>query len=144
MGCEWVLLTNGREWKLYHITFTKPPQTMLVESWNFINDTPSALGEKFGLICYKNIRKDSLKRLWDTINVLTPLNLLNIILSEQSIKLIRSKLRKETQFLVSPEDIVGAIRRMLNQEAIGEMERVRISLPAKKQRKTSPSNTTTN
>jgi len=35
LGCEWVLLTNGREWKLYHISFSKPPQTALVESWNF-------------------------------------------------------------------------------------------------------------
>lgn len=136
IGCEWVLLTNGKEWRLYHISFGKPPQTKLVDSWNLINDKPAILAEKFGLVCYKNIKKDSLARLRDTINVLTPQNILKIILSEQSLKSIRSKLKKATQVTVSPEEIVGAIRYMLNEVAVGEMEKVKISLPVKKQRKT--------
>ena len=38
IGCEWVLLTNGKEWKLYHISFGKPPQTKLIESWDLLKD----------------------------------------------------------------------------------------------------------
>lgn len=136
IGCEWVLLTNSRDWRLYHISFTQPPQTTLVESWDLINDTPATLAEKFALICYKNIKRSGLARLWDKTNVLTPQNLLKIILSEQSLKSIRRELKKATEVTVSPEDIVGEIRRMLNQDAVGEMEKVRISLPAKKQRAT--------
>ena len=139
IGCEWVLLTNSRDWRLYHISFTKPPQTTMVESWNLVNDTPATLAEKFTLICYKNIKKGSLPRLWEKRNVLTPQNLLKIILSEQSIRSIRSKFKSENQVTVSPEEIVGAIRRMLNQEAVGEMEKVRICLPEKKHKKITPS-----
>jgi len=135
-GCEWVLLTNGKEWKLYHISFTQPPQIKLVDSWNLISDEPAILAEKFNLIGYKNIKRDGLARLWEKSNVLTPQNILKIILSEQSIGSIRSKFKRENQVTVSPEDIVGAIRRMLNQEAIGEMEKVKITLPVKKQKKT--------
>ena len=135
IGCEWVLLTNSRDWRLYHISFVKPPQTTLVESWNLLNDTPATLSDKFSLICYKNIKRDGLARLWLKRNVLIPLNLLKIILSEQSLASIRYKIKKATDVTVSPEDIVGAIRKMLNQEAVGEMEKVRISLPVKKQRK---------
>ena len=135
IGCEWVLLTNSKEWKFYHISFGKPPQTKLVDSWNIINDDPVKLAEKFAIIGYKNIKKDGLSRLWEKSNVLSAQNILKIILSEQSISSIRSKLKKTTEVTVSPEDIVGAIRHMLNQEAIGEMEKVRISLPEKKQRK---------
>jgi len=40
-----------------------------------------------------------------------------------------------TEVTVSPEEIVGAIRHMLNEAAVGEMEKVKISLPEKKQRK---------
>ncbi|GAG81759.1 unnamed protein product, partial [marine sediment metagenome] len=57
IGCEWVLLTNGKEWKLYHISFAQPPQTKLVDSWNLINDDPVILAQKFNLIGYKNIKK---------------------------------------------------------------------------------------
>jgi hypothetical protein len=83
IGCEWVLLTNSREWKLYHISFGQPPQTKLVESWHLINDDPVTLAEKFALIGYKNIKRSGLARLWEKSNVLTPQNILNIILSPQ-------------------------------------------------------------
>ena len=135
MGCEWALLTNGKEWKLYHISFGQPPQTKLIDSWNLINDAPVILAEKFALIGYKNIKKDGLARLWEKSNVLTPQNLLKIILSEQSITSIRSKLKKATEVLVSPEELVGAVRHMLNEAAITEMEKIKIYLPAKKQGK---------
>jgi len=135
IGCEWVLLTNGKEWKLYHISFGKPPETKLIDSWNLINDDPAKLAKKFALIGYKNIKRDGLARLWKKSNVLTAQNLLKIILSEESIRLIRRALKKATDVTVSPEDIVGAIRRLLNEAALGEMEMVKISLPEKKQRK---------
>ena len=136
VGCEWVLLTNSKEWKLYHISFGKPPQTKLIDSWNLINDDPVILADKFTLIGYKNIKKGGLARLWDIkSNVLTPQNLLKIILSEQSIISIRRELKKATDVAVSPEEIVGAIRHMLNEAALGEMDKVKISLPEKKQDK---------
>jgi len=136
IGCEWVLLTNSRDWKLYHISFGKPPQTKIVESWHLINDDPATLADKFTLICYKNIKRNGLARLWEKRNVLTAKNVLKVILSEQSLNLIRREIRKDTEVTVSPEDIVGAIRHMLNEAALGEMENVKISLPAKKQRRT--------
>ena len=135
IGCDWVLITNSREWKLYHVSFTKPPQTKLIDFWNFIDDKPATLYEKFNLICYKNIKKKSLIKLWDKYNVLTSQNLLRIFLSEQSIRSIRNKFKRENQVAVAPEDIVGAVRRMLNTETANEMEKIKISLPAKKQKK---------
>jgi len=129
------LLTNGKEWKLYHISFGKPPQTKLIDSWNLINDDPVILAEKFNLIGYKNIKKGGLARLWEKANVLTAQNILKVILSEESIKLIRQGLKKATEVTVSPEEIVGAVRRLLNETAVTEMEKIKISLPEKKQQK---------
>lgn len=135
IGCEWDLLTNGKEWKLYHVTFGQPPQTTLVESWNLVNDDPAILAEKFELIGYKSVKRDGLAQLWQKNNVLTAQNLLRIILSEQSLTSIRRDLKKRTEVSVSPEEIVGAIRYMLNEGAAGEMEKLKICLPEKKQRK---------
>jgi len=135
IGCEWVLLTNGKEWKLYHISFGKPPQTKLIDSWNLINDDPVILAQKFNLIGYKNIRKGGLAQLWEKANVLTAQNILKVILSEESIGLIRRGLKRVTDVAVSPEEIVGAIRRLLNEAALAEMEKIKISLPEKKQHK---------
>ena len=135
IGCEWILLTNSKEWKLYHISFGKPPQTKLIDSWNIITDDLSILAGKFNLIGYKNIKRGGLARLWEKSNVLAAQNLLKIILSEQSLTLIRRDLKKATDVTVSPEEIVGAVRYLLNEAAIGEMEKIKISLPEKKQQK---------
>jgi len=131
IGCEWVLLTNGKEWKLYHVSFDKPPQTKLIDSWNLINDEVSVLANKFNIICYKSIKRGRLSQLWEKSNVLTAHNILKAIMSEESIKLIRRSLKKATDVTVSPEEIVGAVRRMLNESALGDMEKVKISLPDK-------------
>ena len=135
IGCEWILLTNSKEWKLYHISFGKPPQTKLIDSWNIITDDLSILAAKFNLIGYKNIKKGGLAQLWERANVLSAQNILKVILSEESIVLIRRDLKKATDVTVSPEEIVGAVRHLLNEAAVGEMEKIKISLPQKKQRK---------
>lgn len=135
IGCEWALLTNGKEWKLYHITFDKPPKTKLIDSWNLINDELPVLANKFNLICYKNIKRGRLSQIWEKANVLTAHNILKAIMSEDSIKLIRRSLKKATDVTVSPEEIVGAVRRMLNESALGDIDKIKISLPDKKQHK---------
>ena len=134
IGCEWILLTNGKEWKLYHISFGKPPQTKLIDSWDIINDAPVILAKKFELVSYKNVKRGSLTRLWEKSNVLTAQNILKGILSEKSIRLIRGELKKATDVTVSPEEIVGAVRRLLNEAALTESLKIKISLPEKKKR----------
>ena len=135
MGCEWALLTNGKEWKLYHVLFGKPPETKLINSWDLINDDLVVLAKKFELVNYKNIKKGRLARLWEKSNVLTAQNMLKVILSEESIRLIRSGLKRLTGVTVTPEDIVGAMRHLLNEAALTEMGKIKISLPEKKQQK---------
>ena len=131
IGCEWILLTNSKEWRLYHITFTQPPQTKLIESWNLLNDDLLGLNKKFEIISYKNVRKQGLEKLWEKRNVLTAKNMLKAILSEEGIKLYQRRIKKATDVTVSPEDIVGAFRHLLNEATLSEMDKIRISLPAK-------------
>jgi len=133
IGCEWVLLTNGKEWELNHISFGQPPQPKLIDSWDIIDNTPATLAKKFNLVSYKNIKKNGLKRLWERSNVLTPYNVLKILLSEGSIRLFQRGVKRATDVAVSPEDVVGAIRHLLNESAITEMDRIKIALPEKKQ-----------
>ena len=135
MGCEWVLLTNGKEWKLYHISYGQPPQPKLINSWNLMNDVPATLVDKFSQISYRNVKRGGLARLWEKSNVLSAQNLLKVILSEHSISLIRRGLKRATDVAVSPEEIVGGIRHLLNEASLAEMDKVKISLPLKKQRR---------
>lgn len=131
MGCAWAILTNGIEWKLYNISFGKPPQTKLVEQWNLLEDTSAELADKFKLISFKEVKKGSLDKLLELVKVLTIPNILKVILSEQGLKMIRRELKKDTGVFVTPEDIVSSFRQMLNEKAGSEMESIKISLPIK-------------
>ena len=139
-GCEWALLTNGREWRLYNIFFDKTPQATLIESWNLINDDMATIADKFNLICYKNLKRDLLDEIKIKTRILNTHNILKIILSENSLSSIRRSLRRmKGGVAVSPEEVVGAIRRLLNETALSELENIKISLGAKKpKRKTTP------
>ena len=130
IGCEWVLLTNSKEWKLYHISFGKPPQTKLIESWDLLKDDLLLLNKKFEIVSYKNVRKQGLDTLWAKHYVLTANNMLKAILSEESIKRYQRRL-KTPGVPISPEDIVGSFRHLLNESALSEMDKIKISLPEK-------------
>lgn len=131
IGCEWAILTNGREWRIYHIPFSQPPQTILLDSWNLMTDDLSFLANKFEMISYKNVKCGSLEQLWLKSDALTPQNLLKIILSTSSIDLIHRELTRKAKTSLYPEEIIGGIRRLLNESAVAELENIKINVQDK-------------
>jgi len=129
-GCEWVLLTNGRDWRFYHVEFGKPPETKLVERWNLLRDELKVLASKFDLISLKHVKKGGLDRLWQRTEVLQPHSLLKAILSEKALKDVRHVLKTDTGVTVAADDIVGALRKMLNESAVRVLQDVQVKLPA--------------
>ena len=141
-GCEWVLLTNGREWKLYHVEFGQPPKTKIIEYWNLLEDDVVDLADKFDLISYKNVKRGSLKKLWEKATVLSPDSLLGALVSPESTKVLCKILRKNTGVLVAAEDLVKGIGKLLNEVASIELSKIKIILPEKKKRPTPPKEAT--
>jgi hypothetical protein len=134
-GCEWILLTNAREWRLYHVSFGQPPITKIIYSWNLLTDDVAVLAKNFEYISHKSLRKDLLNDLWQKTNVLHPRNMLQAILSPSSLKEIRRELRKNSGVLLSPEEILGGVRRLLNESALSELEAVQIAFPKPKRQR---------
>ncbi len=132
-GCEWILLTNSKEWRIYHVSFGQPPVTKLIHSWNILTDDVSTLAKRFELISYKSLKKGGLNDLWQKTNVLHPRNLLQAMLSEPSLNAVRRELRKDSGVMLSPEEVVSGVRRLLNETALSELENVRISIPKRRQ-----------
>lgn len=131
-GCEWALLTNGREWRLHHVDFGQPPETREVRTWNLMTDETADLADSFDLISLRSLKRKSLNDLWQKTNVLQPRNLLEAMVSEASLNAIRRELRRKSKILLPPEDVVSGIRRVLNEAALAELEGLRISLPIRR------------
>ncbi len=134
MGCEWVILTNTVEWRLYHIEFGQPPETKKISEWNLLEDDPVDLARNFDLVSYKNVKRGGLVKLWEKMNILTNKNLLQALFSPESLKLACKYLRKRTGVSVMPEDILVGSRKLLNESASIDLSGVKITLPTRKRR----------
>jgi hypothetical protein len=131
-GCEWILLTNSRDWRLYHVEFGQPPKTKLVEQWNLLTDDIGELSAKFDLISYKNVKKGSLKKLWKKATVLSPDSLISALVSQDCMKVLCRVLRKNTSVMVAPDDALNGIRKLLNENASVELSKIKIDFADKR------------
>lgn len=134
-GCEWVLLTNGREWKLYHVEFGQPPLTKLVDQWNLLVDDVAELAIKFDLLNVKNIKRGSLDKLWEKATVLSPQSLLSAIASSESISTLRRVLKKNTGVIIDPSDLLKGISKILNENAAIELSKIKVDIETKRKKR---------
>lgn len=137
LGCNWILLTNGREWHIYHMEFrlNEPPDARLLEKWNLLEDDPADLLHNFDTISYRSVRRGELGKLWETAKVLQPKTLLEAMFSLDSLRSMRRLLKKEAGVLIAFEDIVEGIRKMLNDSATNALEELGGTLPIRKPRR---------
>lgn len=133
-GCEWVLLTNARQWRLYHVAFGQPPVTKLVQDWNLLKDDIAEVARKFEEISYKKVRRASLDRLWQRARVMAPHSVLAALFSPETLRACRRVLRRNTDVLLDYEDLVAGINRLLNEKAARELEDVKIQIPQRGKR----------
>lgn len=134
-GCEWILLTNGREWKVYHVEFDQPPKVEMLDAWNILEDKTDELVGKFEIISYRSIKRDGLNTRWQRVKALAPGSLLSAIVTDDAFKVIRRNLRKDTGILVGREEVYRGISRLLNEAAAKAMSSIKVPQRVKRTRK---------
>lgn len=120
-GVEWVMLTNGQSWQLYHLTFGKPVDYSLVYSFSFtdLSIKQDSDLEYLTLLSRESLFKTStnLNDFYNQKKLLDRMVIGQIVQSEPVVKAIKSvmkKMAKETK--VTDEEIMyilanGVIRR---------------------------------
>ncbi len=134
-GCEWILLTNGREWKIYHIEFGQPPKVEILEKWNLLEDDIDEVARKFEIISYKSLKRGGLNNIWQRVKVLAPTSLLSALIAENTLRIVRSNLRKNTGVLVDNEEVYTGIGKLLNEAAGLAMSNIKMPRSTRRIRK---------
>ena len=98
-GIEWVVLTNGVVWKVYHITFGKPVDKTLVYEFNMceLSSKKQSDIEMLYYLCieaFANNSKSTLEDLRQQKQILNRFIIGQVILSDAGIDSIRKCLRK--------------------------------------------------
>lgn len=129
LGCEWVVISNGRQWQLHHWDPSPPAEMQQVAAWDMLHDALSDLADSFDLISLQNVKKGGLDKLWRKEKSLTPRALVSGMVSESTLNCLRTVLRREAGHRPNPEDIVSAMRKIFNGNALRLMDEVKICLP---------------
>lgn len=116
-GVEWVVLTNGIEWRIYKVTFGKPVSSDLVEVFDLVNFVPKEKGaiDLLSLITKEGLKKSKLEEHHSYKQILNKFTIGAILLTDEVTNSIRKKLK-----YIAPEAKVSIdeIKKILNNEVI--------------------------
>ena len=138
-GTKWVLLTNGCDWKLFHLSFDEEEgidralvfKTDLIESFK---EKPNEVVDKFKLLHKKSFQKNELEIFWKKQLLLLPDSLSKTLFTEDVLKLIRRKVNFKSPVKVGIDDIVRALNNMFDKEILAEMAKIKV-IKIKKKKK---------
>jgi predicted type IV restriction endonuclease len=111
-GIQWVILTNGRLWRVYRIRFEQPVNFDLVCSFD-LTETDTRNDEhleKLFLVCKEGIIKDAREEFHAKVLTVNRFVIGAIILNEEVVNVIRRELRKLSDGIpVSTDEIVKVL-----------------------------------
>jgi hypothetical protein len=112
-GVDWVVLTNGIEWVLYHVLFKKPIDKEEVVRLNLVEIDPKSDEdlERLYLLTKTGISKDALSQYRDRQDATNRFLLAAILLNSDSVmSAIRRGVRRTTDMLVDASTIEKVLR----------------------------------
>lgn len=126
-GIEWIILTNGDEWQVYHVSNDgKIPETKLVYSVAISDEDmkPAEKTELFYLLSEEANRKKEIDDYYNRRIALSGENLGDHILSDDVMNKLRVSIKKSTGQNLSNSEIANAlISRLFREDKITEEHR---------------------
>jgi hypothetical protein len=124
-GIRWVVLTNGIDWKLYHLTFSEADgiaHDVAFEA-NLPDDAesdPDALWAKLSLLSRDAVKDDRLELYWSQKKALGPAAVVRTLFTQDVLTTIRRELNRSAPARLELQDVFNAIRDVLSKEALLE------------------------
>ena len=115
----WLLVTNGVEWRLYHLTITtgEPVDFEPVFSVTLAPETIEESAEKLALIHRNSVKAGAHEKFWEHQTALSAATIGRAIFTEDVLRHIRKEIHQRQEILIDIEDLAGAIHALLTTEA---------------------------
>jgi predicted type IV restriction endonuclease len=116
-GVEWVILTNGAEWQLHRVLFTKPVDTELVFEVSLLDEDmkPKEKVDLFYLLTPEALRRDELEAFYQRKRAIAGHNVAKLLLSESVLTKLRSEIKAESGYRLALDELaeilVGCVLR---------------------------------
>lgn len=114
-GVEWMILTNGRDWQVWHLTGGLPVIVDLALEIDLLGDAPlTAKCDAMFFLSKDAIKRRLLDEVWQAKAATSPRSLASIVLSETVVEAVRKELRRQTSYNGEADEL----RRVLQQDVI--------------------------
>ncbi|MCX8036780.1 MAG: type I restriction enzyme HsdR N-terminal domain-containing protein [Candidatus Sumerlaeia bacterium] len=124
---RWILLTNGIDWHLYHLTFNQEIEKECVFSVSLDNEEKfEEAAQLLALLHKQSLRRDGLEKYWKKAAALEPDSIGKVLFSEKVLGVIRREIRRATGLLIDSKELAKSLREMLSVEAREQIGPIRI------------------
>jgi hypothetical protein len=139
-GIPWALLTNGVEWRLYHLTFHETEGIVheVAFSFNLVADLeadPEGMWERLSMLCPAAVLKGGLDDFWAQRKALRPSSVVRVLFKEEVLHRIRRELNRDAPARLGIEDVFNAVRDVLTKEALVEAGDISITKRRRRRKK---------
>ncbi len=127
-GVTWVLLSNGKNWNMYHLSFDEGIQIELAWSLDILEGDIKDAASKLGMLHRKNITKGELEDCFTRKKILSPKSIVQAIFHENTLRLIRAHLKNSSDIKIDEEELAEHIKTMISKETwelIGDVKIIR-------------------
>jgi len=142
-GVDWLILTNGSCWQVYHVTFTKPIARDLVIDVDLTAVPAAQLVDELYYLSKESLKRKEIERIWRERTAVGPLHLVKVLFSAPVVDRIRKELRSITGYNPSPEDLAQSIRDLLAPKVLEEIAGIPTASPAVIRKRGRPKKTDT-
>lgn len=110
-GFEWMILTNGNQWQLYHLTYNRPLVVDLITTVDLFSDArPSVLAQEFAIFSKESFVKNFVGTKWETRIATSPEQLRSVLFSKEVVNAFRKQLRRKSGQLLPLDETVRILR----------------------------------
>ena len=122
-GVEWVILTNGAEWRVYRVLFTKPVAHELVFQVNLLDDDmkPKDKVDLLYLLTPEAQRKDELEAFYQRSCAVSAENVAKLLLNESVLNRLRAEIKADSGYRLALEELAAIlVNDVIKSEAQGD------------------------
>lgn len=123
-GAEWMILTNGSEWQVYHLSTTVPLSNELLFSVDLLGpETPAQKAAMLFYLSREAMKKSQIDDLWKAKRATNPQSLGEVLRSPAVIDSIRKELRRRTGHRLDAAEVSRLLEEtVLRPECLGQKQ----------------------
>ena len=116
-GVEWLMLTNGAQWQVYHLEAALPLTVELVFEVDLLGpETPAKKVDRLFAITREGMKHKVIDEVWKAKCATSPKAIARVLTSEAVVTAVRKELRRQTDYSATDAEVVGLIKATLRPE----------------------------